>query len=210
MKWYTGQVSENSEICFNTAHNGDNDLLHGYVSTHSNRETQTILARLQASRDIRIHAALDDIRFRVAQFDQSKSRQDLQVFMRYLESRLRDLNNKNAPILTDTNGQQRRTSKGSLTNGHARQSELPDAISVKSRASSTANVASRETPPVAPRQMGRQHHRSSGNIDGGGANGHEPSVPPRRPSQSSTNQGQCLQIIPRRSSNSFLPSRKPS
>jgi hypothetical protein len=195
MKWYTGQVSENSEICFNTAHSGSNDLLYGYITAHSHRETQAILARLQASRDIRIHAALDDIRFRVAQFDESKSQQDLQVFMRYLESRLRDLNNKNAAVLSDVNGQQqRRTSKGSLTNGNARHYDVPDSISMKSRASSTANVASRETPPVAPRQMGRQHHRSSGNIDLGGANGHEPSAPPRRTSQSSGNQGECVQI----------------
>ena len=194
MKWYTGQVSENSEICFNTAHNGSNDLLHGYVTAHSNRETQSTLARLQASRDIRIHAALDDIRFRVAQFDESKSQQDLQVFMRYLESRLRDLNSKNASILTDVNGQQRRSSKNSLTNGHSKHYDVPDSISIKSRASSTANMASRETPPVVPRQMGRQHHRSSGNIDGGGANGQEPVAPPRRPSQSSANQGECVQI----------------
>ncbi|CAF4307438.1 unnamed protein product, partial [Rotaria magnacalcarata] len=62
---------------------------------HSSRETQMLLARLQASIDIRIHAALDDVRLRVAQFDASKSPDDIHVFMRYLESRLRDIGSKN-------------------------------------------------------------------------------------------------------------------
>ena len=106
MKWYTGQVSENSEICYNTHHIPPDDLLHGYISAHSNRDTQELLARLQRSNDGRIHAALDDIRSRVTQFDASKTQGDLQVFMRYLESRLRDLNNKNSPKKSASNGLQ--------------------------------------------------------------------------------------------------------
>ena len=102
MKWYTGQVSANSEICYNAHNIPADDLLYGYISSHSNRETQLLLARLQASNDIRIHAALDDIRLRVAQFDASKSPEDLHVFMRYLESRLRDISNKNAGSSTTT------------------------------------------------------------------------------------------------------------
>jgi hypothetical protein len=49
-----------------------------------------------------MHAALDDMRLRVAQFDASKSPDDLHVFMRYLESRLRDINNKNSSSSTTT------------------------------------------------------------------------------------------------------------
>jgi hypothetical protein len=164
MKWYTGQVSENSEICYNAHHTHPDDLLYGYISTHSNQETQALLARLQASNDARIHAALDDIRSRVAQFDASKTRDDVHVFMRYLESRLRDLNNKNS------------------LNGH-RQS---DNISTKSQTNSvTTDVNNKDLP--ASRQLGRQQLRSSGNITEG-INGHQP-TPPRRTSQSSANQG---------------------
>ncbi len=42
MKWYTGQVSENSEICYNTPHVDNDDLLYGYVSAHSNQNLQKI------------------------------------------------------------------------------------------------------------------------------------------------------------------------
>ncbi|CAF3187027.1 unnamed protein product, partial [Rotaria sp. Silwood2] len=96
MKWYTGQVNENSEISYNAHHIDADDLLHGHILAHSSRETQSLLMRLQSSNDPRIHAALDDIRSRVAQFDASKTREDLHVFMRYLESRLRDLNNNSS------------------------------------------------------------------------------------------------------------------
>jgi hypothetical protein len=164
MKWYTGQVSENSEICYNAHHTHPDDLLYGYISTHSNQETQALLARLQASNDARIHAALDDIRSRVAQFDASKTRDDVHVFMRYLESRLRDLNNKNS------------------LNGH----RPSDNISTKSQINSiTTDVNNKDLP--ASRQLGRQQLRSSGNITEG-TNGHQP-TPPRRTSQSSANQG---------------------
>lgn len=159
MKWYTGQVNENSEISNNAHHHPVDDLLHGYISTHSNRETQTLLAQLQASNDARIHAALDDIRSRVAQFDASKTREDLHTFMRYLESRLKDLNN------TKIINQRQET----------------DNVSVKSRTNSV------NTSAVASRQLGRQHFRSSGS-SGEGTNGYQP-TPPRRTSQSSANQG---------------------
>ncbi|CAF3283791.1 unnamed protein product [Rotaria sp. Silwood2] len=96
MKWYTGQVNENSEISYNAHHIDADDLLHGHILAHSSRETQSLLRRIQSSNDTRIHAALDDIRSRVAQFDASKTREDLHVFMRYLESRLRDLNNNSS------------------------------------------------------------------------------------------------------------------
>jgi hypothetical protein len=166
MKWYTGQVSENSEICYNAHNIPTDDLLYGYISTHSNREIQTLLARLQASNDARIHAALDDIRSRVAQFDTSKTREDLHVFMRYLESRLRDLNTKKS------------------SNGH----QESDNLSTKSRTNSIAtDTNNKDHHPLPVRQLGRQHLRSSGSI-GEGKNGHQP-TPPRRTSQSSANQG---------------------
>jgi hypothetical protein len=177
MKWYTGQVSENSEICYTAHHVDANDLLNGYISTHSNRETQALLARLQASNDARIHAALDDIRSRVAQFDTSKTQEDVHVFMRYLESRLRDLTNKkssNKPIANDE-----------ITNGRQQQS---DNVSIKSRTSLITTGTNKDI--QSSRQPGRQNLRSSGSIGGGGVgiNGHQ-STPPRRPSQSSANQG---------------------
>jgi len=128
MKWYTGQVSENSEIGH---HVHTDDLLHGYIHTHSNRETQALLASLQASNDTRIHAALDDIRSRVAQFDASKTQEDLQVFMRYLESRLRDLQNKKANLSKP---------------------QVIESVSIKSRSNST----SVEQPTSSTRQVGRQ------------------------------------------------------
>jgi hypothetical protein len=189
MKWYTGQVSENSEICYNTPHIDNDDLLYAYISAHSNRETQLLLAHLQASNDIRIHAALDDIRLRVAQFDSSKTPDELPVFMRYLESRLRDINNKNplSPAATSTasNGH-RRKSSGGTNNGYPSQQQS-DSMSIKSRTSSIATGLGKDTPPF--RQLGRQHLRSTGNIAGGGTNGHQPPPLPRRASQSSTNQG---------------------
>ena len=172
MKWYTGQVSENSEICYNNGHHPDaHDLLAGYISTHSNPETQALFARLQASNDARIHAALDDIRSRVAQFDASKTQDDLHIFMRYLDSRLRDLSSKkpsSKPVATDA-----------PMNDHP-----SDVISARSRTSSITKENS------LARQFGRQHIRSSSSMGngGGGMNG-QPSTPPRRPSQSSANQG---------------------
>lgn len=186
MKWYTGQVSENSEICYNTPNVDQNDLLYHYVNRHSNREIQSLLARLQASQDVRIHTALDDIRLRVAQFDASKSADDIHMFMRYLESRLRDINNKNIVSSTRAEDPKRFTNGGS-SNGY----QQTDAMSVKSRTSSVANINSKETPTL-PRQLGRQHLRSSGNLAGGESNGyhhHQPPPPPRRSSQSSVNQG---------------------
>lgn len=191
-------MSENSEICYNTPHTDHDDLLFGYISRHSNRETQLLLSRLQASNDIRIHAALDDIRLRIAQFDASKSQDELPVFMRYLESRLRDISNKNLTPSTTTsthsNGQ-RRISNGGTSNGYSRQPPS-DTISIKSRTSSIATGTGKETPPF--RQLGRQHLRSTGNIataggGGVGTNGHHaPLPPPRRASQSSANQGLYL------------------
>jgi hypothetical protein len=191
MKWYTGQVSENSEICYNTPHIDTDDHLYAYIAAHSNRDTQLLLARLQASNDIRIHAALDDIRLRVAQFDASKTPDELPIFMRYLESRLRDINNKNplpstAPS-SASNGR-RRKSSGGTNNGYPSQQQS-DTISMKSRTSSIGTGLGKDTPPL--RQLGRQHLRSTGNLagGGGGTNGHQPPPLPRRSSQSSTNQG---------------------
>lgn len=194
MKWYTGQVSENSEICYNTPHLDHDDLLYAYISAHSNRDTQLLLSRLQASNDIRIHAALDDIRLRVAQFDAVKSAEDIHVFMRYLESRLRDINNKNMSISSTTTSSQL-NGKRQISNGFHRQQS--DTISIKSRTSSIG----KDTPTL--RQMGRQHRKSSGNlVGGGGGDGgtneyqstqHPPTAPPRRASQSSVvNQGRFV------------------
>ncbi|CAF2829261.1 unnamed protein product [Rotaria sp. Silwood2] len=165
MKWYTGQVNENSEISYHTHHIDADDLLYGYILTHSNRETQALFMRLQSSNDPRIHAALDDIRSRVAQFDASKTREDLHVFMRYLESRLRDLNNNKTPSYND------------ITSGQQQQS---DNISIKSR----TNDPNKETSTL--RQLGRQHLRSSSST-GNATNGNQP-VSSRRSSQSSANQ----------------------
>lgn len=171
MKWYTGQVNENSEISYHSHHNDADDLLHGYITAHSNRDTQTILARLQASSDPRIHAALDDIRSRVAQFDASKTREDLHVFMRYLESRLRDLNNKISSSKV--------TSLDEITNGNQQSNNT----SLKNSTTQIANDSNKET----SRQVGRQQLRSSTN----GINGHPP-IPSRRSSQSSNNQGRFI------------------
>ncbi|CAF3725054.1 unnamed protein product [Rotaria sp. Silwood1] len=167
MKWYTGQVNENSEISYNTHHVDADDLLHGYILTHSNRDIQSLLIRLESSNDSRIHAALDDIRSRVAQFDASKTREDLHVFMRYLESRLRDLNNNKNSLNNDiTNLQQ--------------QQQQSDNISIKSR----TNDSNKETSTL--RQLGRQNLRSSNSM-GNSTNGYQP-IPSRRLSQSNTNQ----------------------
>ncbi|CAF0782207.1 unnamed protein product [Adineta ricciae] len=192
MKWYTGQVSENSEICYNTPNMDQNDLLYHYVNRHSNREIQSLLARLQASQDVRIHAALDNIRLRVAEFDASKSADDIHTFMRYLESRLRDISNKN--IVSSTRPEdQKRFANGGPSNGYHTQYQQSDTMSVKSRTSSVANINSKETPTL-PRQLGRQYLRSSGNLVGGESNGYHhhqpppPPPPPRRSSQSSVNQ----------------------
>ncbi|CAF0981224.1 unnamed protein product [Adineta ricciae] len=174
MKWYTGQVSENSEICYNhTNHLDGHDLLAGYISAHSNQETKNLFARLQASNDARIHAALDDIRSRVAQFDASKTQGDVQVFMRYLESRLRDLNTK-------------KTLHKSIVNGAVINGQPLDNISTKSRTSSTSTNVNKDS--STSRQFGRQHIRSSSSMGGGSntkMNGHQ-TTPPRRLSQSST------------------------
>lgn len=161
MKWYTGQVSENSEIGHHARQHSPVDLLHGYISTHSNRETQELLARLQRSNDGRIHAALDDIRSRVEQFDASKTQEDLHVFMRYLESRLRDLNHS------------RSTSNG-------RQPVEENSTKIQSNGTKKENLSAR--------QLGRQQLRSTGNV-GESNNNHQQPTPPRRSSQSSTNQG---------------------
>lgn len=162
MKWYTGQVSENSEICYKAHQAPPDDLLHGYVSAHSNRETKELLARLQGSNDARIHAALDDIRSRVLQFDASKSQGDLHVFMRYLESRLRDLNQTRSA----SNGRQQTEENPvkNQTNGNTKDNNLPI------------------------RQLGRQQLRSSGTIEENKKTHPQP-TPPRRSSQSSANQG---------------------
>ncbi|CAM4899131.1 unnamed protein product [Rotaria socialis] len=200
MKWYTGQVSENSEICYNTPHIHNEDLLFNYISAHSSRETQMLLARLQTSTDTRIHAALDDVRLRVAQFDASKSPDDIHIFMRYLESRLRDISSKNlsTPSATTTaartsnrvNGQRRLSNGTTATNGYhsqQQQQQQSDALSIKSRTNSIVTGVSKETPPQ--RQVGRQQLRSNGSKAGeGGANGHQPLPPPRRASQTSVNQ----------------------
>ncbi|CAF4889408.1 unnamed protein product [Rotaria magnacalcarata] len=200
MKWYTGQVSENSEICYNASHTHNEDLLYNYISAHSSRETQMLLARLQASIDIRIHAALDDVRLRVAQFDASKSPDDIHVFMRYLESRLRDIGSKNLSTSSATatatgasnhvNGQRRLSNGTTATNGYhsQQQQQQPDTLSMKSRTNSIVTGVSKETPPQ--RQVGRQQLRSNGNKagGGGGADGHQPPLPPRRASQTSVNQ----------------------
>lgn len=172
MKWFTGQVSDNSEIWSNPPSNDHQDLLSGYISAHGNADVQSLFTRLQKSNDIRVHAALDDIRLRVTQFDASKSSQDLNMFMRYLESRLRDLAQKT----------------------FAR--ENSETVSIKSRTSSTVNVAQRETPNTLPRQYGRKHHGSSGNISGASAtNGHQaPTAAPRKSSQSNHNQGKSRSV----------------
>jgi hypothetical protein len=114
--------------------------------------------------------------------------------MRYLESRLRDINNKNPSLSTTTSSnmnEQRRISNGGTTNGYhnQQQQQQSDSLSIKSRTSSIATGASKDTPPL--RQLGRQHIRSSSNLaGGGGTNGHQPPPPPpRRASQSSINQG---------------------
>ncbi|CAF1156252.1 unnamed protein product [Rotaria sordida] len=171
MKWYTGQVNENSEISYNTHHIDADDLLYGYILTHSNRETQALFMDLQSSNDPRIHAALDDIRSRVAQFDTSKTRDDLHVFMRYLESRLRDLNHNKNLLNND------------IINTH----QQSDNISIKNR----TNESNKEIPPPSSsssssRQFGRQHIRSSNNM-GNTTNIHQ-SISSRRSSQSSANQ----------------------
>ncbi|CAF1582382.1 unnamed protein product [Adineta steineri] len=174
MKWYTGQVSANSEICYNPHYIDPNDLLTGYISTHSNQEIQALFSRLQASNDARIHAALDDIRSRVAQFDITKTQEDLHTFMRYLESRIRDLSNKktlNKSILNDV-----------VINGQQQQS---DNVSIKSRGSSITPGAMKDVP--SSRQLGRQQIRSSVSNGGVGMNGHS-TTPPRQSSQTSSNQ----------------------
>lgn len=166
MKWYTGQVNENSEISYNTHHIDVDDLLYGYISTHSNRETQSLFARLQGSNDPRIHAALDDIRSRVIQFDASKTREELHVFMRYLESRLRDLNNKNLSNKPTSN----------------------DEVMHVNQQSNNVQVKNTNQDIPSSRQLGRQHLRSSVS-NGNGVNNHHQATSSRRSSQSSSNQG---------------------
>ena len=194
MKWYTGQVNENSEICYNTSYIDNEDLLYTYILKYSNREIQLILERLRTSNDIRIHAALDDICSRVAQFDASKSSEDLHIFMRYLESRLRDINNKNlsspsAASSNYANGQRQITSSATRNGYHAsQQRQQSDTTSIKSRVNSIAIDANRETP--SSRQFGRQHHRSSGSMTTTERRSNAHSLPPpRRTSHSGINQG---------------------
>ncbi|CAF0955789.1 unnamed protein product [Rotaria sordida] len=162
MKWYTGQVNENSEISYNTHHIDNDHLLYGYILTHSNHETQSLLMRLQSSNDPRIHAALDDIRSRVAQFDISKTREDLHVFIRYLESRLRDLNNNNNDIINTY--------------------QQSDNISIKNRINESNKEILSSSSLSSSREFGRQYFRSSNTT-----NIHQP-ISSRRSSQSSANQ----------------------
>lgn len=182
MKWYTGQVSENSEICYHQGQNQGADLLAGYINKHGGREIKELFSRLNSMKETRIQAALDDIRSRVALFDSSKSVEDLHVFMRYLESRLRDLTNKNLSL---TGPSQRRISNVTPMNGYDTPRVDPDFGSNKSRTNSGTTSL--------PRQYGRQHHRSSGNLERGESiNGHPPQTLPRRISQTSQNQGETL------------------
>lgn len=166
MKWYTGHVNENSEIAYEKNQLHTDDLLHGYIVTHGNRETQTLLKQLEQSNDTRIQTALDDIRLRVAEFDASKTEEDLPGFLRYLERRLRGINtSQSAPASKNPSKQ------------HMNDENPPfDTISNKSRASSTGTSSSN-------RQFGRQHLRSTANESQSAR-----PIPPRR---SSSNQGKA-------------------
>ena len=188
MKWYTGHVSENSEISYEKPHLHSGDLLHGYISTHGNEECQAILARLLQSNDSRVQTALDDIRSRVAEFDASKTQDDLPGFMVYLESRLRGINSTKTS--TTTVVKQQNNGRRSIPNQKTGEDNpVVDTISIKSRTSSGTN---RETSSSSSsRQLGRQQLRSS--VSTGGSNGHHP-TPPRRSSQSSSNQGKDSSI----------------
>ena len=178
MKWYTGQVNENSEISYNTHLIDADDLLYGYISTHSNSETQVLLTRLQASNDPHVHKVLDDIRTRVAQFDTSKTREDLHVFMRYLESRLRSLNNKISSS--------KQVSTDKSINGYQQSSNAAE----PDRIHSVTNETNQEIPPT--HQLDRQRLRSSGNNESGT---NMQQVASRRSSQLNANQGERTKSI---------------
>ena len=168
MKWYTGQVNENSEISYEKTHLHMDDLLHGYVFTHGNSELQTLLARLERSNDTRIQTALDDIRLRVAEFDASKTQDDLPGFLKYLERRLRGINTSQSVPTSKT------TSKQQINE----ESPSFDTISNKSRTSSVTTTTATSS---SNRQYGRQQFRPTGT-----SNGYQRPIPPRR---TSSNQG---------------------
>ena len=154
MKWYTGHVSENSEISYEKSHLHTGDLLHGYISTHGNEECQAILARLQQSNDSRVQTALDDIRSRVVEFDASKTQNDLPGFMGYLERRLRGINVTKTPPATGVN--QQSNGKRSIPNPRTvEDNPQVDAVSIKSRTSSETNKETSSS--SSSRQLGRQH-----------------------------------------------------
>ena len=165
MKWYTGHVNENSEISYEKAHLHMDDLLHGYIFTHGNSELQLLLQRFEQSNDTRIQTALDDIRLRVAEFDASKTQQDLPGFLKYLERRLRGINTSQSVPTSKTSSKQQINE------------EYPpfDTISNKSRTSSTTTTTATSS---SNRQYGRQQLRSNGH--------HQRPIPPRR---TSSNQG---------------------
>lgn len=174
MKWYTGHVNENSEISYEKTHLHTDDLLHGYIFTHGNVELQSLLTRFERSNDTRVQTALDDIRLRVAEFDASKTQEDLPGFLKYLERRLRGINTSQSVPTSKT------TSRQQINE------DLPqfDTISNKSRTSSTTTTTATSS---SNRQYGRQHFRSTGTTNGY----HQRPIPPRR---TSSNQGKtkCL------------------
>lgn len=173
-KWYTGHVSENSEISYDKTNLQADDLLYGYISTHGNQEIQRLFVHLQQFNDTSVHTALEDIRARVAEFDKFKKLEDLQVFMGYLERRLRGIHsNKSIPTQTR------------IANGSSSDSPSADTLSLKSRSSSNGI---KETNPT--RQIGRQQQFRATQQ----TNGHHP-IPPRRASQSSSNQGKLVSSL---------------
>ncbi|CAF0889965.1 unnamed protein product, partial [Didymodactylos carnosus] len=164
MKWYTGQVSENSEICYMNKNN--DDLLKGYITAHGTREMNNLFDKLHNSTDVRIQAALDDIRLRVVQFDQSKSQNDLQAFMLYLESRLKDLS-RISVIPRDINGDDNRA-KRTQSQTSLRTSSSNENIIDNNQSNSN------EKNKQPSRQLGRQQMRPT-------TNGHS-NTQKRRPS----------------------------
>jgi hypothetical protein len=176
MKWYTGHVSENSEISYEKASVNAGDLLHGYILTHGNDECRQLLTQLERSNDIRVQAALDDIRLRVSEFDGSKTASDLSGFMGYLERRLRSVNTNRTgtSIVSNSSTNGKRT-----TSNPDNDCPSVDAISIRSR---TGSIGAQKEPTTG-RQLGRQQLRASA------SNGHHPPAVPRRTSQSTSNQG---------------------
>jgi len=170
MKWYTGHVNENSEISYEKTHLHTDDLLHGYIFTHGNVELQSLLTRFERSNDTRVQTALDDIRLRVAEFDASKTQEDLPGFLKYLERRLRGINTSQSVPTSKTASRQQINE------------ELPqfDTISNKSRTSSGTTTTATSS---SNRQYGRQHFRSTGTTNGH----HQRPIPPRRTSSNQEN-----------------------